>query len=397
MKTEIKYGKKLTNKFIKRIFLWTSIYTFIFIILWLLCRSICSSVIWYEGDFFYDILRNIGYSFTTLLIIWLIGFSIIVIKCLYKTLSYVDSIVDASALLISDKEEDIVLPEDLLDVEKRMNQIKKQARKRLTQLFPFLLPLRVWQRNLFYQIGMRFDGNKYSKNIGENLKYEICKSKTLMINENSGHDIIYQKNKVENLKIANQTMNHILIYPNETFFFYYLVRNSRKYGSYKDGLILVDGKIVAKKGGGICHLSNLLYYLFLMSPLTVVERHGHKIKSFPNPDKSSLEGIDATISSGWLDLKVKNETNNIYQIDISFDENYMYGKILSDKESTIDYKIVNGNLNYIKENNKIYECVEVIRIEIDKKTKKEIKKEKLYDEKVLIKYELPSDVKVEEM
>ena len=141
----------------------------------------------------------------------------------------------------------------------------------------------------------------------------------------------------------------------------------------------------------------MLYYLFLMSPLTVVERHGHKIKSFPNPDKSSLEGIDATISSGWLDLKVKNETNNIYQIDISFDENYMYGKILSDKESTIDYKIVNGNLNYIKENNKIYECVEVIRIEIDKKTKKEIKKEKLYDEKVLIKYELPSDVKVEEM
>ena len=83
--------------------------------------------------------------------------------------------------------------------------------------------------------------------------------------------------------------------------------------------------------------------------------------------------------------------------DISFDEKYMYGKILSDKESTIDYKIVNGNLNYIKENNKIYECVEVIRIEIDKKTKKEIKKEKLYDEKVLIKYELPSDVKVEEM
>ena len=63
----------------------------------------------------------------------------------------------------------------------------------------------------------------------------------------------------------------------------------------------------------------------------------------------------------------------------------------------LEQEIVNGNLNYIKENNKIYECVEVIRIEIDKKTKKEIKKEKLYDEKVLIKYELPSDVKVEEM
>jgi len=271
------------------------------------------------------------------------------------------------------------------------------ARKRLTQLFPFLLPLRIWQRNLFYQIGMKFDGNKYSKSFGEKLKYEVCKTKTLMINENSGYDIIYQKNKVENLKIASKTMNHILIYPNETFSFCYLVRNSKKYGKYKDGLILVDGKIVAKKGGGLCHLSNLLHYLFLMSPLTVTERHGHKVKSFPNSDKSSLEGIDATISSGWLDLKVKNETNNIYQIDISFDEDYMYGKILSNSESNVDYKIVNGNLKYVKENENIYECVEVIRVEIDKKTRKEIRKEKLYDEKVLIEYELSSDVKVEEM
>ena len=87
-----------------------------------------------------------------------------------------------------------------------------------------------------------------SKSFGEKLKYEVCKTKTLMINENSGYDIIYQKNKVENLKIASKTMNHILIYPNETFSFCYLVRNSKKYGKYKDGLILVDGKIVAKKG-----------------------------------------------------------------------------------------------------------------------------------------------------
>ena len=62
------------------------------------------------------------------------------------------------------------------------------ARKRLTQLFPFLLPIRVWQRNLFYYIGMKYDSNKYSKNFGEPLKYKVCTTKTLMINENSGQD-----------------------------------------------------------------------------------------------------------------------------------------------------------------------------------------------------------------
>ena len=154
---------------------------------------------------------------------------------------------------------------------------------------------------------------------------------------------------------------------------------------------------MAKKGGGLCHLSNLLHYIFLMSPLTVTERHGHQVKSFPDPDKSSIQGIDATIHSGWLDLRVKNETNNTYQIDISFDDEFMYGRILSDKESNVKYKIINEEFKYIKKNEKVYECVDVTRLELDKNTNEEIKKEKLYDEKVLIEYELSKDIEVEEM
>lgn len=269
-------------------------------------------------------------------------------------------------------------------------------RKRLTQIFPFLLPIRVWQRKLFYNIGMKFDKNTYSNKFGDLLKYEICNTKTSMINKNSGQDIIYQKNKVDNLKIASKTMNHILIYPGETFSFCYLIKNAKKYGKYKDGLILIDGKIVAKKGGGLCHLSNMLHYLFLISPLTVIERHGHKIKSFPDPDKTAIQGIDSTISSGWLDLKVKNETNNIYQIDIYFDEEYMYGKILSNKKSDVAFVISNENLRYVRQNNKIYEIVDIVRAEIDKKTNMQIKKEKLYSEKVEITYELSKDIKIEE-
>jgi len=109
------------------------------------------------------------------------------------------------------------------------------ARKRLTQMFPFLLPLRIWQRNLFYRIGIRFYGNKYAKTFGEKLDYEVCSTKTLMINENSGHDIIFQRNKVDNLKIASQTMNHILIYPGETISFYYLSKNSKNMENIKIG------------------------------------------------------------------------------------------------------------------------------------------------------------------
>lgn len=270
------------------------------------------------------------------------------------------------------------------------------SRKRLTQIFPFLTGIRVWQRNLFNRISMHFDKNTYAKTFGENLEHEICNFKTLMVNENSGYPIIYQENKVYNLKILSKTMNKIVIRPSETFSFCYLLRNSKKYGNFKEGLILIDGKIVARKGGGLCHLSNLLYYLFLMSPLDVVERHGHKVKSLPNPDKDSLEGVDATINSGWLDLRVKNNTNNTYQIDISFDDKYMYGKILSDKESKVEYEIINDDFKYIRRNGKVYESVSVIRLEKDKKSGKVIKRKKLYDEVVCVTYPVLENEIVEE-
>ncbi len=271
------------------------------------------------------------------------------------------------------------------------------ARKRITQIFPFLTPIRIWQRNIFYRIGMFFDENTYAKRFASKLPNEICNTKTVMVNENSGYPIIYQQNKVDNLKIASKTMNLIVIRPNETFSFSYLLKNSKKYGKFKDGLVLENGKIVPKYSGGICHLSNMLHYLFLMSPLTVTERHGHKVKSLPNPDKDTLEGTDATISYGWLDLRAKNNTQNTYQIAISFDDKYMYGQILSDKKSNVEYYIVNEDFKYLRKDGKIYESVSVVRIEKNKKTKKIVKKEKLYDEIVEVTYEIPKDSVIEEM
>lgn len=262
-------------------------------------------------------------------------------------------------------------------------------RKRLTGIFPFLIPIRIWQRNLFNGIKMRFDENKYSVTAADPLQYEVCGIKTQMINENSGHDIIYQHNKAENLKITAKTMDGILIRPGETFSFSLLSRKSRKYGKLKDGLILTDGKITTQKGGGTCQLSSLIYRLFLMSPLTVTERHSHKVKSFPDPDGSDIDGTDATISEGWLDLRAKNNTYDIFQIKISFDEKYMYGKILSNCQFNTEYEIINENTRYVNEGGNTYKYTDVSRVKRDKFTGKQLETERLYDEKILIAYMLP--------
>lgn len=262
-------------------------------------------------------------------------------------------------------------------------------RKRLTQYFPFLIPIRVKQKIWCSNTKMFFDKNKYANQYGEVLKNLVCETKTIMINEESGQDIIYQKNKVYNLKLISKTMNEILIRPNETFSFWQLAKNYKQYGNYKDGLVLVDGKLTSAKGGGLCQLSNMLYFLFLHTDLTIIERVGHGEKSFPNPDKSAVDGTDATINQGWIDLKVKNNTDSTFQILIDFDDIYMYGMIKSDAPQPL-YKIKNGTPIYKRENNQVYGYFDVIRMDENKK------ETLLYNEKIKMKYEIKEELMNEE-
>jgi len=125
LKNKTNYGKKLTNKLIFKIIYSTVIYTFLFVLTWIFFRIICGFITWYPKNMIYRILTNIGYNGINLVFLWLVGFVIIVVVILRKTLSYIDAIVEESQKLTSSTEEFINLPEDLKEVETRMNQIKQ--------------------------------------------------------------------------------------------------------------------------------------------------------------------------------------------------------------------------------------------------------------------------------
>ena len=247
------------------------------------------------------------------------------------------------------------------------------SRKRLTQVFPFLLPLRKWQRKKYFYFKMKFDGNRYAKKTSEKLlSNTVFETSSLMLNENSGFDMKYQINKVHNLKLAAKTINKVIIEPKETFSFWQLVRWADRHEKYKDGLNLVNGKIVGSYGGGLCQLSNMLFWLFLHTPLVIVERHGHAVESFPSTTEDLPCGTDATINEGWLDLS-----------------------ILSQKPVNTEYTVFNSSVSYIKQDGKLYQIAHVCRAEKDKKSDKQVSRE-LYINQCEIGYKLPDNVKIEE-
>lgn len=64
---------------------------------------------------------------------------------------------------------------------------------------------------------------------------------------------------------------------------------------------------------------------------------------------------------GWLDLKVRNDTESIFQINIAFGENNIIGQIFVNEDIGKTYIVTNGEPVYYKENQKIYEKVDIIQ------------------------------------
>ena len=262
-------------------------------------------------------------------------------------------------------------------------------------MFPFLVPLRVAQRKAFFYAGMRLDGHAYAKTIhGELLPYKLFSADNGLYNANTGFDMIYQENKVFNLKIAAKTLNGLLIKPGETFSFWLTVQHADKDTPYKDGLTVTDGILGTASGGGLCQMSNLLFWVFLNSPLTIVERHTHKVKDFPTMRDAEPEGVDATINEGWLDLKVKNETDITLQIGIAFDSANITGSLFTDKAMSSMYEIEGKDLSYFRNNGKVYQKISIYRREVAFDTREVLSESLLYENLCEIDYQLPEGTKI---
>ena len=268
-------------------------------------------------------------------------------------------------------------------------------RKRITQLLPFLLPVRRAQRKLFFYMRMYFDANSYAKTKATKLQpFCAYKSKTNLLNENTGYDMKFQENKIFNLQLAAETINGILIRPQETFSFWQLVRKAEQKARYKEGLSVENGVLTTVKGGGLCHLSNLLFWMFLHTPLTIVERHPHRIKDFPSPDANEPDSVDATVSEGWLDLKVKNQTGLTFQIDLSFNGSCLYGRILTDQVMPYRYDVTNRDKMFFKRGGKVFEQVSVCRQCTDYQWRDIQPTQLLYTDIFEIGYPLPEETEI---
>ncbi len=214
----------------------------------------------------------------------------------------------------------------------KMDEIEERVmgRKRLTQFFPGLLPLRKRQKIFCYYLGMRLDRNQYAKTYSSlPLPHPMFRASWPLYDFKTGYEMAYQENKAYNCRMAAKKLDGLVIAPGETFSFWNCVRFYKHRCAYKDGFVFSDGRLQLLPGGGLCQMSSFLYWLFLHTPLTIAEQHTHGTDLHLTAPGIPKEA-DTAVAEGWLDLKVRNDTAHTFQITVSVGGGMLTGAILAD-------------------------------------------------------------------
>ncbi|UJF36253.1 VanW family protein [Paenibacillus hexagrammi] len=171
----------------------------------------------------------------------------------------------------------------------------------------------------------------------------IFRHQTPLLRELRNVDMWMQHNKVVNVSIAAPKINGMVIRPSETFSYWKLIGTTSRLKGYKKGMVLSHGQVVSGVGGGLCQLSNLIYWMTLHTPLTVTERHRHSYDVFPDTNRNQPFGSGATCFYNYMDLQICNESDRLYQLIVYLTDTHLVGEWRSDLPAVHTYEIYEKN------------------------------------------------------
>lgn len=187
------------------------------------------------------------------------------------------------------------------------------------------------------------------KKLGEQLRYVHFSHKTPLLRELKDVDMQYQYNKIINLKSAVKKLDGIVIKPGETLSYWKLIGRPTAKKGYVPGMVLYCGSYTYGIGGGLCQLSNLLYWMTLHTPLTVVERYRHSFDVFPDSNRTQPFGSGATCVYPYRDLMIRNDTDDDFQLCVKVGDTDLEGEWRSDSIPRYKYEVTEKNHSFKSE------------------------------------------------
>lgn len=260
-----------------------------------------------------------------------------------------------------------------------------------SQRHPIFYFVAVWLKRLSRYRDWYMGQKKYAYlHKTDTLPFRVKKHPSVLIRKLGDSEMYLQYNKVINLQIALKHIDGIVIRPGETFSFCKLVGLPTRSKGYLLGMEISNGMARPGIGGGLCQLSNLIYWMIIHSPLKVIERHHHSFDPFPDNGRVLPFGSGATVFYNYRDLQFTNETPYTFQIHLCLSEKHLEGELRVSNELNHTYHVFEQDHQFLKIDNEYYRTNTIWRKKLDKTRGNTLEVELITKNFVKVKY-IPTD------
>ena len=198
-----------------------------------------------------------------------------------------------------------------------------------------------------------------------------------MIKRGPGIDERLQQNKADNIRLACSKIDGLVLEPGETFSFWRQVGKTSKRNGFSEGRVLINGRLVAGVGGGLCNLANTLNLLALHSPLTITEMHHHSDALAPDPNNKHVPySAGTSVNYNFIDLRFRNDTDRPIQICTWCEGDNLNAALCTTEEFPYTYRLTEENHHFHQEDDgRFFRNSLIYRETIDKTTGQVVNRE----------------------
>ena len=174
----------------------------------------------------------------------------------------------------------------------------------------------------------------------DDLGFSRASHRTPALRQLKGVDMRLQHNKPASLKVAASCLDGLVLKSGETFSFWRLVGKPSPRRGFKAGMVLRNGTMAKGRGGGLCEMTNMIYWMALHTELSVTERWRHGFDVIPEESRTQPVASRATCSYNYIDLQISNTTQNTDQLRLRVDGDYLAGEWRADVPQRFSCEIV---------------------------------------------------------
>jgi vancomycin resistance protein YoaR len=142
------------------------------------------------------------------------------------------------------------------------------------------------------------------------------------------------KPRSNNIKLATEKIDGLVLAPGERFSFNGSVGQRTTKAGFREAGVYINGRHDTGIGGGICQVSTTLYNAALFSNMKVVKRTNHSL-----PVPYVPVGRDATVNWGAQDLVLENNFDHPIALSATYAPGKLTFRVLGQKQPGLEVKI----------------------------------------------------------